>query len=504
MRKSLRREEEGGWGAALLLAFLWAVLPALPALSQGQILGSPLTDLYPSVWGLDGFAAQQPGLPLWTDRVAAPGGMGFYYSSPLHGWLGTPLWGLFGPVVAYNVTLLLARFATVAAGFGAFRAIGLGPRGALCAAGIYGASPFFHGYSVEGIVEGTDGWTLALWAWAVVRRHTVASALAFALTVASSWYLGMVACLLAVGWGLRERGAWISMGAGLLLSSPFLYGFLTTMTGAAPLESSVRVAMGSSLIPAKPGWWPGLNPFAMTSFLGLSTLGLGFVGARERPGVAIGAGICFLLSFGVGPWYWLPVMESIRFPYRWHAGTLFCAAILAGTIVDRLKFAWLAWLPAIEGLLLGPIEPIIPGAPSEIPKIYDAVQGPLLLEVPGPLAMPPGEPNFSRPRSRYLLYAQTLHGAASPWAPDFNGVAEGKEAPFLQDFRACDPLYQKLHPDATCGPFRLGPLKAAGVTQVMVHRDELRSQAAPLEQALIAAGATLQQEQDTLALYRIP
>lgn len=498
-----RKEEAGGWGAAFLLAFLWGLGPALPALLQGQLLGAPYTDLYPSVWGLDWFSAQQPGLPLWTDRVAAPEGMGFYYSSPLHGWIGAPIWALFGPTIAYNVTLLFARVATVLAAFGAFRALRLGPRGALCAAGIYGASPFFQGYAVEGIVEGTDGWTLALWAWAAARRRPILSTFAFALTVASSWYMGMVACLLALGWGIKERAAWISLGGGLLLASPFLYGFLSSMTGANPLDGDVRMAMGTPLLPSLPGWWPGLNPFAKTSFLGISTLGLAMVGARERPGFAIGAVVCWVLSFGVGPWYWLPVMESVRFPYRWHAGTLLCAGVLAGSLVDRIKLRGLAWLPVLEGLLLGPIEPILPGSPTEIPEIYNAVQGPILLELPGPLAMPPGEANFSRPRNSYLLYAQTLHGAASPWAPDFNGVAEGKEAPWLQAFRACDPLYQGSHPDASCGPFVLAPLKVAGVTQVLVHRDQLQSQATILEQALLSAGATLQQEQDSLALYRI-
>ena len=47
----------------------------------------------------------------------------------------------------------------------AARAWGLAPARHHCSA-IY-IVLFFHGYAVEGIVEGTDGWTLALWAWAL-------------------------------------------------------------------------------------------------------------------------------------------------------------------------------------------------------------------------------------------------------------------------------------------------------------------------------------------------
>ncbi len=488
-----------GWSLAFALAAAWAVLPALPALARGELLGSPFTDLYPSVWGLAWFAGQQPGLPTTTTALAAPGGMPFYYSSPLHGWAGTvPFW-LGGAAFAYNLTLLMARFATVAVSFGCFRAGGLGIPGALAAAAVYGASPYFHGYAVEGIVEGTDGWTLPLWAWTVLRKERAASVATFALVVISSWYLGMVACLLAVCWGLRTRLAWQSMLGGLLLASPFLLLFVKGFSAAAPLPDGIRAAMGMPLELVPPGVLAGFNPFAITTFVGLSTLVLALRAGRERPWFLLGALICAVLSLGRGPWYDLPVLEAVRFPYRWHAGTLFCLAPLVGLAVDRIGKPWLALLPVVEGLLLSRVEPVLPGAPADVPTIYDNVRGPMLLEVPGPVSMPPGEVNRSRPRARYLLYYQAFHGAASPWAPDFNGVAATLPAPWLASFASWDPLMK-----STAVPPDLEGAKAAGVTQILVHRDELGGNADAFEHALREAGAQQEAREGDMVLFRLP
>jgi hypothetical protein len=490
---------QSGWSLAFALAAAWALLPALPALAHGQIIGSPFTDLYPSVWGLAWFAEAQPGLPTVTADLAAPTGMPFYYSSPLHGWAGALPYLLGGPALAYNLTLLAARFATVAVAFGCFRAGGLGVAGALAAAGVYGASPFFHGYAVEGIVEGTDGWALPLWAWTVLRRERAASVATFALVVISSWYLAMVACLLAVLWGVRERLAWLSLGGGLVLASPFLMLFLGGFSAAEPLPAEIRAAMGARLDLAIPGLMAGLNPFAINTWVGVSTLALAAYAARGRPLLIVSTVLFAALSLGIGPWYDLPILEAVRFPYRWHAGTLFCLAPLVGLAVDQLGRPWLALLPVLEGLLLSRVEPILPGAPAEVPSIYENVRGPILLDVPGPVSMPPGQINRSRPRAIYLLYHRASHGAASPWAPDFNGVAGTLPAPWLQSFATWDPLMK-----TTAIPPDLEGARAAGVTQILVHRSELGGNADAFEHALREAGAQQEATDGERVLFRLP
>ena len=93
----------------VLVAVLWAILPLLPALLRGELPGSPYTDLYPSVWGLDVFTSGLPGLVTHTTRMGAPGGIGFYYSSPLHGLLGWPVHALAGTDVRPGATLIPTR-----------------------------------------------------------------------------------------------------------------------------------------------------------------------------------------------------------------------------------------------------------------------------------------------------------------------------------------------------------------------------------------------------------
>jgi hypothetical protein len=504
----------GGWPLAFLpwllafaLALAWGIGPALPALWHGQILGQPFTDLYPSVWGMGWFAKHQPGLPLLAKEIAWPEGTGFYYSSPIHGWLAWPLLraGLTLPAT-YDLLVVASRVATVLLTFAWLRAEGFGAAGSLAGAAVYGCAPFFQGYAVEGIVEGLDGWTLPLWGLAVARKKPLASVLSFALVVASSWYLGLAACLVAVVEALdapprRGLGAFLSAVGGCLLAVPLWFAFSHAFTGAAPLADEVRRAMGTDLVVPRPGLASGLYPFAKCSYLGW-VAGLFFLaGARRHPLLAAGAVLAWVLSLGAGPWYQLPVLSSVRFPYRFVAATLFLAAPIVASAADRRgRFGWLA-MPAIllEGLLLSPVEPVIPGSPSEVPAVYRAVEPTVLLEVPGPVAMPPGVVNRSRERARYLLYYQAFHGAASPWRFDFNSVAAGGEPEWLASWVAQDPLSGMTG----AGPPDAAVLAQHGVAQVMVHRQQIdRSRLSAIDDALGQAGFAEVAHDADLQLYR--
>ena len=401
-----------------ILAVAWAVGPAIPALLAGDLLGHGHTDLYPSVWGLWAFAEAQPGLPNRTDLLGFPQGMGYYYSSPIKGWLAALLLPIMSLPTTWNLLVIAARLATVMTSYGAARAWGLGQRGALAAAALYGCSPFFHGYAVEGIAEGSDGWTLALWVWAIGLGRFRLAAIPFALTLLSSWYLGMVALLLMCLAAIRERRALWSL-LGLVYAAPALAQFVSAFPGTAPLETAVRAAMGAQLQIPTPGWRPGIQPFAINTYVG----GVALVTAlASRTRWVIAALIPAFLSLGVGPIYELPVAELVRFPYRWHAATLVLLAPAVAITADRWRWgALVAPLIVAEGLLFSPVEPILPGASATIPAYVDHINGPVL-EVPGPVAMPPGQVNRSRGRARFLMYHQTAHRQPSPWVPDFNSV----------------------------------------------------------------------------------
>ena len=382
------------------------------------------------------FASEQPGLPLHTEQLGAPEGMGFYYSSPIHGWLAWPLIPLLGVAGTWNLLVVLARFATPVLAFLAARAWGLERSGALVAAAVYGCAPFFHGFAVEGIVEGLDGWTLPLFLLAHFKGRRWLAAPAFALVVLSSWYLGAVACLLALFLG---RKAWPSALLGLLLATPFVWAFGLAFPESAAIPAEVRGLMGTELLPSLPGLVTD-NPFAKTSWVGLVAPALALLVVRERRLTACVLVLFWVLSLGVGPHFELPGLSSLRFPYRLHAGVLVVLAGLAGLGAQRWSWgAWLAPVLVLEGLLLSPVEPLIPGAPAGPHPIYEELpEGPVLLDIPGPLAMPPGEINPSRPRARWFLYQQVFHGRRSPWIPDFNGVGVAAEDG-LDAVRALDP-----------------------------------------------------------------
>lgn len=474
---SARLSLSHGWWAAAALALIWGVGPALPALLQGQLIGQPYTDLYPSVWGMWAFSQSGAFLPEYTQQLAAPEGMPFYYSSPLHGWFAAPLMSWLGVPSTWNLGVILARIATVLCAFGAARAWGLRPAGALIAAAAFGCSPFFQGYAVEGIVEGLDGWTLALFLWATRAKRDALAVLAFGLCLLSSWYLGAVVCLMAAMLGPR---AWAQGVGGLLIALPGLVAFTSFTPDLAPLSPEIRAAMGTDISMWTPGLAEGLNPFAKTSWLGFVLPLCALLAVRERPWWAAAGLVFFVLSFGVGPWFSVPPFSAIRFPYRFHAGTLVVLGGLAGLVAQRWRFgAWLAPVIVLEGLLLSPIEAILPGSPAELDTAYAELQGQALLDLPGPIAVPPGEINRSRARARWFLYQQVGHGMGTPWAPDFNNVGVATQDD-LDSLRALDPLSKQPVPLALVIP--------ETVDWIVLHPQELHHRSSEAERLLQEAG----------------
>ena len=464
----------------LILSLFWALIPMLPALLSGGAAGSPHTDLYPSIWGLWAFWSPLSELDS-TGLLNHPEGMGWFPSSPIKTLLAGPLLIFLSPAGVHNLLLFAARFAGPLMSYHAARAWGLRETGALTVAAGFGCAAFFHGYAVEGIIEGTDGWTLALWAWAAGRKKRAWMALSLGLCIISSWYLGAACCLLALIASIHERErAWSFLG--IVAAAPIIYLFGQAFSGMSPIPDEVRLAMSAKAGLSLPNWLGAENPFAMNNYIGWALMGAALLSRRK---VLLWALLPMLLSTGWSLIYSLPVLELMRFPYRWHAATLLIISFAAAHFADQKNIRWLPWLIALEGLALSPVNAVIPGASAETPQIYTAVDGPVL-DIPGPFAMPPGEINPSRTRARRFLFAQTQHHQPIAWAPDFNSMQVSEQSE-LDVWRSWDPLHK--------GPARspkmedIHKLKAMGVRYIVVHRDWLgKNRAGRLSKALETLG----------------
>jgi hypothetical protein len=487
---------------AWLFALAWGVLPAAPALAKGELIGHGYTDLYMQVWGMWFLGTHWPLVPTHTELFGFPEGMPIYAQSLWKGWASGLLLPWMGAVGTYDLLTLLSRVLTVGVAFHAARAWGLQDGGALVAATVFGASPYFQGYAVEGIGECMDGWPLALWAWAVARGRTLASIVALGWSIVASFYLGAAVCLLAVLAFPLRRKAPLSL-LGIALALPAILAFVHTLAGGTgtPIPTEVRAAMGAQLAFHEPGSFPSLHTSGSTTWIGLIAMVLAVVSRSRLAWMAL---VPFALSFGGTPVYALPVFSMIRFPYRWHAATLAIVGLAAGRGADR--FGWrkgvaLAGAIAIEGLALSPIEPILPSADGAVPGIYRQVEGPLL-ELPGPLVRPPGATNPSRPRMRYLAYFQTGHGQPSPWLLDLNGLMEGgpEELAFLH---AWDP-HGRTAPTPVPSDL-VTRLRALGVLDVMIQTSLMEAEGArPLLEGFRAQGAVQIANDGERVLLRLP
>ena len=432
------------------------------------------------------FAEGQPGFPTSTDQIGAPVGMGFYYSSPLHGWLAWPLLPVFGIVGTWNIITIVFRCCGVLAAHWAARAWGLNPRGALVAAAVYGCSPFFHGYAVEGIAEGTISWALPLWLGFVAQNKVWAAGLAFFVTVIGSWYMAACACVLAA---FIPKRTWKSVAIGLLLAAPAIWAFLNAFPEREPLPDAVRQMMGTHIGLWEPGLQGGLSFSAKTSWLGFIAIGLAVTQIKRHPRIVAAMVTFWVLSLGLPLVSNLPLFSTLRFPYRLHAGTLVLLAFLAGHAAQRYRWgAWLAPAIVLEGLLLSPVEPKIPSAKFEPVAAYANLEGAVLLDIPGPLEKPPGEINLSRPWARWYLFGQLQHGMASPWRPDFNSIGTVKtDTDWLEVIARLHPHHNAAFENGTTAlPMRLHIPEY--VDHIIVHHALMGGRGADVHALLIDSG----------------
>lgn len=415
----------------LFLALIWTIIPAIPTLWNGGILGSPHTDLYFSVWSMH--------IP-WMDQsggthstwINFPEGQSIYssaYIKSIGAWLLSPL---LSPAQSYNFLLLLSRFAGPVAACFAMRAWGYSERAATGFAVFLTMSPFVHGYAVEGIVEGVDVWPLALWLWACQSNKKYYMPLSLALCLLMSWYLGATVCLLTLILSVYKRDILHSLW-GVICAAPAIWLFMDAHPTLGEIEPAVRQAMSAQWGIPVPNLLAQPNPFAKNNYLGWCSLVV-----ILAPRYALWALIPLALSFGLGSDW--PILSFVRFPYRWHLATLCLLGFAIADVLEKKSWHWFSTAILLEWMFLSGVDLFLPTSNAHVATIYTHIDRPIL-DIPGPMAIPPGQANPTRKRAEYLLYAQLYHHQPSLWAHDFNGLNTVQNK--WEHWKTWDPLYKK-------------------------------------------------------------
>jgi hypothetical protein len=492
-----------GWGWVAAFAVVWGIAPVWPFLGGSALVGHPGDALYTHAAAFAHSLREAPtdGVRSWIT------------------WLVMPIGRWLGATTAWACGIAVARVATVLGAWWVARAWGLGRTGALLAATAWGASPLLHAAHATGATAAWDATPILLALWILRRPRGLGARHGPDTWLEQAGRVSIAAG--ALGWALASHGAWAPVGAAAIGLAAVGAGIAgrreLAIRCALAVLGAVALARGLGVGPSVPvadvarlhaAWqpaWPTPSwilpvwtaygaPFAITGILLAATV------VGRVPFVATCAVVTAVLATGRGPWYGLPLLRDVAEPWRWLLLTHAAATWLAGHALDawterpsmrggarRPWLAPLAVVPWIEATAWSSVPMVLPAAAADVPAIYDIIRGPTLLDIPGP--RPPGT-SSSRPRSRYLTWARDHHGAADPWRAD---------ARWLTTWRTWDPATGRVPATPP-----LAPAQDAGVTQVLLHHDELGAERARiLVDALVSQGARVERADESRTLLAL-
>ena len=474
MRRLLSHPQLVRFGAWILVALV-ITLPGSLHLS-GSLLGSPEVDVWNHAWGFwyiaDALAHLE--VPYMTHLVGAPTGGVVWFIDPVAGFSSVGLTWLFGPAVAYNLSVIL-RLAM--AGFAAqlLTEEVSGRGGHTWVAGVaYAFSPFLLTEVENGITEACSLSGIAFTLWAalrMLRRQQLSDVLLtgffLGATAATSFYLG-----LATGFSLAALLLFHS--AGLLFSRRGLAAAGLVLALSAAIAAPFAMALRSSVHheEALVSRVEGLNELLLehnavdpqafflphhvsvdleavygeslkhTAYLRWSVLLLAGLALR-RKGLRFLAGVAavsLVMSLGPRLWWngaWVSVGEQqvalpfaliqtlvpglgITHPLRLSIGTLLASCVLAGAGLQLLRERWparsrpLLWAAGLaivaETIASAPDAWPLSQSPTAIPDIYE--------DLPvGPVLDVPTQVGFTMTTHRYFWY-QTAHQRPVPYLPE--------------------------------------------------------------------------------------
>ncbi len=470
----------------LLLSLCWAIFPTIHVIWEGGVLGSPYTDLYPSLWSLWAYPNSDW---TYTTLLNYPLGMGWYPPSILHVALAYPLHFFFTTSTIYNYTLILFRFLCPLLSYFAARSWNFSKEGSTVISVLFACSPFCQGFAVEGIIEGLTAWTIPLWLYFCGRKHRFGMIFSFALCCISNWYFGACICVMACFLSVQYRFVGWSF-FGLFLVMPFLLMFLDAWQDIPTIDEAIRQSMGIS--------WQGFLPsiegntvLAKNNYLSWIAIVM-IIQFRSRYTLLL-IGSILLSNNILGS---LPLFEQIRFPYRFHVITLICAGCL---IAPNTNKPWFAYAIFIEQILLGGMIFQIPTQSIQPEGNYSSVDKPIL-HIPGTYGMPAGKPNPSRMRFGEILLAQMQHQQPLMNRGDFNSLEGQWDDPNI--WLRQDVLYRKER--AKILDKDIEKLSKDGIGYIAVHPEWLNPQTIQDLKSCSDLLLVSEQRSNNLLLFKIP
>lgn len=448
--------------ATLLFSLVLAGIVVGPSLGGDALVGHPTLDVWAHAWGADWFAHSiASGHAPWrVDGAAHPVAPVLWYIDPLGALVCAPLRLLGGPVLGWNVQLLVQVAVAGLGGVAWGRA--LGGRGWLAGAAL-ATAPFLQGELWNGVSESC--WVgLVAFAGAAAARRSRLAGVWVGLAATATPYLAvsaglLVATVVLVGEGTDEPPPWrarlfagaIALGIALLVAAPHLR-LLTDSLAAT--DSFVM----------RPLHFEGFNPAVLRSnatdpvallrpgdFWSVPFEGDGWsVAWRRTPylgWVLLLGALASLVRRPRGGWLWVPAglgIVACLGPFLWHDGGFVQTAeggyyrlpmwwiahvspvtfdhpmrfvvlpvvALAG-LADRAagRWGWLA-VPLVlaEHLAVAPTSWPVATAPGGLPAVYAALpdDGRGVVDLPAEA----GTGNWTNAH----LYRQRLHGRPVPYS----------------------------------------------------------------------------------------
>ena len=393
----------------------------LPAIINHQIAGSPWTDLYASVWSL--WATEDWWLTWRTNWLNYPNGQHWTPNSIIWGTIIIPFKSILNMGLVYNCCLCISRWLGCWAWYLVGKSIGGTHKQGLMWMICISMHPMIHGFAVEGIFEGTQIWALGFSIYCMKERKYTAQVGFGTLVILTNWYWSLLWGIVGFIMGLKDKRIWLTLGVALTICLPWVHHFIQFSSEAVAINSTILREMGIQFAIPTPNLLTPKNPFSQSNYFGWILTALIVSNIRSivlKPQLLFVIG-GLLLSLGID--WSIPVLSSIRFPYRIHLLTMIGSVwLLKSNTQIAGKFGkWILCGVFLEQLILSPIDLIIPTSSQKIPDYVSKIDGPVL-EIPGPLYRDPGQTNPSRSRMKQVLFYQTVHNQPSGWSLDFNGL----------------------------------------------------------------------------------